>query len=525
MFNVLTDAFVLVVSNEHPESERVALPELFARLAGDAVEGFPGLAAHQAQAWYQFLVQLGALALRRDNLTELPVDPDVWRGLLADLTPDCTDTAWSLVVEDPVRPAFLQPPTSRIEAFKIAAETPDALDILVTAKNHDRKQAQAVEAAPHLWLYALLTLQTAQGYSGRGQPGIARMNGGFSSRVLVDRRPDARWGRRVGRGIRMLLHWRAAVLDRVGDTLYRRNGGLALTWLRAWDADAPLSVTELDPYFLEICRRVRLTATAEGRIAALVRPADKPRVDAQALKGNLGDPWVPINLGKSDPSALTVGGSGFDYRLAQRILFGTDLKWPLALKKLPGEERCDTEIHMAVLVRGQGKTDGLHERIIPLPGEIAARLSFDDQDEDAGEEGQQDVPLAELSQEMVRAAGDARKVLRQAALVYLQGPENPNFQKPDAAPVITRYDRVIDEQFFDRLFVAPEVGADQVIQRWHRFLYDEARRLARDFWERTAPPSTRREKARAASEAVLTGGLRKRFPHAIPEQSAQEAPA
>ena len=416
----------------------------------------------------------------------------------------------------------MQPPTSRIEAFKHAAETPDALDILVTAKNHDRKQAQAAEAPPHSWMYALLTLQTTQGYSGRGQPGIARMNGGFSSRVLVDRRPDARWGRRMDRAIRMLLHQRDAALDRLGDTAYRRTGGLALTWLRSWDTDAPLSVTELDPYFIEICRRVRLTTTAGGRIAALVRPANKPRVDAQVLKGNLGDPWVPINIGKSDPSALTVSGSGFDYRLAQRILFGNDMKRPLALLWLPGEKRRDTEIHMAVLVRGQGKTEGLHDRVIPLPSSISARLSFDDDDDDAGD---QTVRLADLSREMVEAAGEARRVLRQAALIYLQGSETPNFQKPDAAPVVRRYDRVIDEQFFDRLFAAPEMGADQAAHEWQRFLYDEARRLAGRFWDRTAPPRARREKARAKSEAVLLGGLRRRLPYAFPEQDAKEASA
>lgn len=522
MANLLTDPTIPVDLSEGTRPKLLTLPDLFCRLTGDAVDAFPGLTAHQAQAWYQFLAQLGALALRSGDLDDLPDDAEAWRRLLGDLAPDCTDAAWSLVVDDPTRPAFLQPPTSRFEAFKLAAETPDALDILVTAKNHDRKQAQASEAAPHLWLYALLTLQTTQGYSGRGQPGIARMNGGFSSRVLVDRRPDARWGHRVERAIRMLLHQREAVLARVGDTAYRQNGGLALTWLRAWDTDASLSVTELDPYFIEVCRRVRLTSTASGRIAALVRPANKARVEAQALKGSLGDPWVPVNLGKSEPSALTVGGSGFDYRLAQRILFGKDLRQPLALQELPGEERSDAEIHMAVLVRGQGKTEGLQERVIPLQHSIAVRLSFGEDEEAAGE---QTAHLADLSQDMVEAAGEARRVLRQAVLVYLQGPENPNFQKRDAAPVVARYDRVIDEQFFDRLFAAPDVGADEVVHNWQRFLRDEARRLAGDFWDKATAPSARREKARAASEAVLLGGLRRRLPHAFSEHDAKETSA
>ena len=516
MFDLLMDR---IVSASDGNRRVLTLPELFSRLAGDSVDEFPGLAAHQGQAWYQFLAQLGAIALHRAGLDHLPEDPEQWQALLIALTPDRADTAWSLVVEDPASPALLQPPTEKIDAFALAAETPDALDVLVTAKNHDRKQAQAVAGAPHLWLYALVTLQTTQGYSGRGNPGIARMNGGLSSRVLVDRRPGARWGPRVGRAIRMLLTRRMDLQRRLSDDLYRFDGGLALTWLRPWDTDAPLQMAELDPYFIEICRRVRLTAPTKGQIAASTRPANSQRVDAQAWKGNLGDPWVPINLGKADQSALTVSGNGFDYRLAQRILFdSTSMKRPLALKPLRGEEQDDCEIHMTVLVRGQGKTEGLHERIIPLPRSV--RIPFEDD-----EDGVEQVPtLADLSERMVALAGETRRVLRQAVLVYLQGPEAPNFQKRDAATIVASYDRTIDAQFFRRLFAASEIGTEEVFKDWQRFLRDEAVRLAEKFvWDRMAPPSARREKARAASEAVLLGGLRKRLPDAFPDHDAKEA--
>ena len=514
MFDLLNDRIVSVESGG--EQPSLTLPELFSQFGRDAVDGFPGLAAHQAQAWYQFLAQLGAIALLRGGLDEPPEDPNIWRRLLAALTPGCADTAWSLIVEKPESPAFLQPPTEMIENFSIAAETPDALDVLVTAKNHDRKCAQAIEAEPHLWLYALVTLQTTQGFSGRGNPGIARMNGGFSSRVLVDRRPNPRWGPRVRRAMRMLLERREELLRRVSDDLYRSDGGLVLTWLQAWDTDVPIGMAELDPFFIEVCRRVRLISTAEARIAALIRPANTPRVNAQALKGNLGDPWVPINLGKGNSSSLTVSSNGFDYRLAQRILFDAELKKPLALKNLRGENRHDdSEIHMAVLVRGQGKTEGLHERVVPLPGSVSASLSFDADDD-------QRSTLADLANEMVKLAGEARKVLRQSVLVYLQGPDHPNFKKPDATPVVARYDRLIDEQFFNRLFTAPASDSEKAIQDWQRFLREEAVKLAHAVWDKMSPPSARREKARAASEAVLFGGLRKQLPHAFPEHGAKE---
>ena len=73
MFNLLAESVVAVVPNDRHEAQMLSLPEIFGLLAGDAVDDFPGLAAHQAQAWYQFLAQLGALALHRAaTWTSLP---------------------------------------------------------------------------------------------------------------------------------------------------------------------------------------------------------------------------------------------------------------------------------------------------------------------------------------------------------------------------------------------------------------------------------------------------------------------
>ena len=523
MLDLLTERLVPVAFDGGRRFEVMALPEIYAQLMRDAIDSFPGMAPHQGQAWYQFLVQIGALALHRGGLDVTTDNADDWRELLGDLTPSCAETAWSLVVDDATAPAFLQPPTAHMEKYKLEAETPDSLDVLSTAKNHDRKQAQAVGGTPHLWLYALLTLQTMQGFAGQRNPGIARMNGGFGSRVLVDRRPGPRWGPRVKRAIRMLLIRRADVLRQVGDDTYRSDGGLALTWLESWDTDEPLRMRDLDPFFVEVCRRVRLTTPAGNRIVAMAwKPSNATRVDGRAWKGNVGDPWVPVNLGRVDESALTVGAAGFDYRWAQRILFGRDLRKPLALKPLRGEESEDCEIHMMVLVRGRGKTEGLHERVIPLPRSVAACLSFTDDANDLNDVGS---IVTALSQEMVREAGETRKVLRQSVLVYLHGPEDPKFKRPDAAPVLMRYDRALDAAFFSSLFAALELGPEKAEQRWERFLYDEAFRLAREVWNRMDPPRARREKARAASEAVLFGGLRKQLPHAFVEEDVKEASA
>ena len=400
-------------------------------------------------------------------------------------------------------------------------ETPDELQILVTAKNHDRKQGIAVGSSPYHWLLALVETQTMNGFSGRGNYGIARMNGGLSSRVLVDRRPGPRWGPRVWRAIRMLLERRDELLTkRAQDFMFRADKGLVLSWLEHWDSDEQLSVSDLDPYFIEVCRRIRLVADEHGCIRALGRPSNKPRINAQHLKGNLADPWTPIN--KVEGTALTVGAGGFDYRLAQRILVQRgDMMPPLSLKELPGERDQDTEIHLAVLVRGQGKTEGWHERIVKLPKSIVDHLDFDAGPDSDGEP----VPLAGHAKEMVQLASEARRVLRQAVLVFLLGPENTNFQNTTANPVRQRLDRVIDEHFFDFLFRAPDDGFGNARVHWQIFLRKEAVLLAQEVWDTWAGPSVRREKARAASEAVLYGGLRKRLPDAFTSQNESKETA
>lgn len=508
MFDLLTDPLIPTCVDGRADPDSLSLPAVFRELATDRVDQFPGLAPHQRQPFYQFLAQVGAIALHLDGRRNLPADEQTWRNLLAAIAPDHASTAWSLVVEDAGSPAFLQPPTRRFEDFRASIPTPDGLDLPVTAKNHDRKRELAVHATPDLWLNALLALQTAQGYSGRGQQGIARMNGGLSSRVLVDRRPDSRWGRRVSRAIRMLLHRRDEVLGSVPH-LFRPTGGLALTWLRPWDDDASLSPEDLDPYFVEVCRRVRLTLRPDGGIVAHTRPSNLTRIGAKALKGHLGDPWVPLDQTKGEGVALTVSSRGLDYRLVQRVLLSGTTKRPLSLKLLPDETGQDAELHLQVLVRGQGKTEGLHERVIPLPHSVAEMLDVEDQDGESAS-------LADLSEKMVGLAGKARKVLRQSILVYLQGPENPSFQKKDADADLVAYDRTVDASFFHHLFTAPVDDFDAAYLRWEEHLKREAVEVARSSWRRRSPPRARREKALAAAEAVLYGGLRKHLPGAFP---------
>ena len=83
---------------------------------------------------------------------------------------------------------FLQPADPGALKWTQVA-TPDALDLLITSRNYDLKREIAAEAEAQDWLFALISLQVSEGYGGRGNHGIARMNGGSSSGAMVARVP------------------------------------------------------------------------------------------------------------------------------------------------------------------------------------------------------------------------------------------------------------------------------------------------------------------------------------------------
>ena len=128
----------------------------------------------------------------RGGLSELPTDAAEWLRIIHRMTPDFPDNApWHLVVDDITKPAFMQPParsTEREKDYKNTIETPDDLDILLMSKNHDLKSEIAVQAGIDDWIFALITLQTMEGFSGAGNYGISRMNGGLGSRAAQGNR-------------------------------------------------------------------------------------------------------------------------------------------------------------------------------------------------------------------------------------------------------------------------------------------------------------------------------------------------
>ena len=99
-----------------------------------------------------------------------------------------------------------------------------------------------------------------------------------------------------------------------------RNDGLVLVWLRAWDLKTPLSLSELDPFFIEVARPVRLVV-ADGLIRAWGTGSEGNRLFAKQQKGIVGDPWTPLVDDGKEKKAWTVMAPFFSPGRLRNLLF------------------------------------------------------------------------------------------------------------------------------------------------------------------------------------------------------------
>ena len=385
-----------------------------------------------------FLVQLAALALWKSEHDEPPINPEQWATTLRLLTPNHEDdTPWTLAVADRRKPAFLQPQVPNEPLKWSSVRTPDALDMLITSRNHDLKQEVAKRASAEDWIFALVSLQTAEGFGGRTRYGIARMNGGHSSRPMLGLAPaqagdtsidpSAWWARDV----RRLLAARKS-----GSAALGTAGGPALLWCLDWPERQELELANLDPWFIEVCRRVRL-AEDGGAIVGQRSTSKSPRIAAKVHKGNVGDPWAPVHhTGKS----LTLGGGDFDYSRLTELMFSGD--WVVPLLARPGvDERGDMLIVAEALSRGINKTEGFKSRVVPAPGR-AVRMF--------GSRG-----AAELAQAQVKEIKAVDGALRYAvALAAAHGVWSVVKRSHYAfcSPASKRLNRAADHAFFPSLW-------------------------------------------------------------------------
>lgn len=510
MHNLLVDPLIRVQLREGGAA-RMSLPEVYSSLVADQIAAFPALRPHQRHAWHAFLCQLGTIALHQVGLQDAVDTEDEWRKLLRETTPAfADDQPWRLVVDAPGQPAFLQCPSPQgLGQFRGWKYTPDDLDILVSAKNHDIKQSAAVQAAPEDWLFALIDLQTMGGYLGAGNYPIARMNGGYSSRPCVGLAPaEGGLGAHFSVDVRRMLAGRDALLDNYPD-YFRTDSGIALTWLAAWDGTDSLELRVLDPYFIEICRRVRLVPD-NGRLAARTAPSRAPRIYAKMAGGNLGDFWTPVRI--ADNKALSLSQIGFRYdRLKELVLDERTFVRPPAMH-VENNEGERWRLVARGVAAGQGKTEGYHERTdISFSSTTARALGRKDEGD----------KLAEFAQAQIDEVADVMKALRFGIAIAAGGGRDANelsrAHRSHAGPYVRRLDAEVDAGFFsaleDRFAASGSADSNTAVPAcravFARSLIRAAEHLLDEATETVSCPAIQRPRARARAVRAFWGRLRR----------------
>lgn len=525
--NLLEIPIVTTTAPAGSGTTRRTLPETLAALTAGEIRDFPRLRPHQRHVWHALLCQLAVLALREVGLGEPPTAAEAWRAALLSLTPKDPDgAAWSLV-SPPDRPAFLQPPIpgGDLSDFK-TVETPDALDMLVMSKNHDLKAGALPADDPELWLYALVSLQTQEGFLGAGNFGISRMNGGFASRPALAVGPDGDASDRFRRDVARMNAGKDEIAARFG---YRTTGGLRLVWLEPWDGVSSLPLSSLDAYYVEICRRVRLARHGAGWVAR-VTGSKTTRIEAKAANGVTGDPWTPVITTKEGAKALTVDARGWSYRQLVRLLFprGDDKKEAITAAPLQVVTADDAPRDLAflarALVRGQGKTEGYFERRIPVSKTMKPFFGA----------GRPTDAAAAIAHERVAEAGKfAAKVLFPAVMSVLAGAPDTDAgerardddkTKDRARARLDRFDRQVDDRFFEDLdleLAVAEVDAERRAAR-ARWIRDRLKPLGRAVLDEVvasavSPGANREWRIRVAAHDLFDACFKKQFGDQIDE--------
>ena len=504
MHNLLTDP-LLHVRPAAGEVEALSLPEVYEALAGDRVAAFPALRPHQRHAWHAFLAQLGVIACHRAGGDAPPASGAEWRSFLRGLTPDFDDDEpWRLIVEDPARPAFMQCPAPKgIGDYRNRITTPDDLDVLVTSKNHDLKQTVAVAAAPEDWMLALIGLQTMAGYFGAGNYGIARMNGGYSTRPCLGLAPaDGGLGAHLFHDMRAMLARRGELLDDYPD-YFRREDGSALLWLEPWDGSGSLDLRALDPYFIEICRRMRLRSQGSS-IVAFTASSRAPRIAAKAASGDVGDFWTPVS--RKDGKALSLSPATLRYdRLADLIFREAPFKHPPAMKVDPAEQGRWRLVARGV-AGGQGKTEGYYER---------TDVAFNPRTVRALSRREQRNKLAGIAKALMVEIGEVNQALRFGVATAASGGKAADkltrADRKHADPYSRRLDAFADARFFTDLearFLAADEEEAALRARFARAMIGAAERLLEEALDSVPCTSIHRHRARARGVSAFRGRLR-----------------
>jgi CRISPR system Cascade subunit CasA len=495
----LLDDQLFEVSAEHggaAATTQMSLPQLLAMLDDEDVHihQFGGLQAHQHQSWFCFLVQLGALGRARSGVPERG-SPARWREALLALSGE-DEGAWCLVQDVLDKPGFMQAPLTEgsLKAAKFEGKvvaTPDMLDVLVLSKNHDIKASRMQNPEPEHWIYALISLQTQGGYSGRDNYGIVRMNGGSASRPFVGLAPGLDWGARWRRDVACAVETRTARIQKLGLSAQ----GVALVWCLPWNGEPAmaLSLEACDPLFLEICRRIRFVGTLNGLICLKSSTTSARIGGSSELKGNTQDVWTPMLVEKDGIKSLTISGNGFSYDVVRKLISHEDLIPSPAQRYGDADTRKPMLFWAHGLTRGQGITEGLHQRILLIPGKVLGRLRPDEER----------AKLAKRAKLQAELTGNIRRKALYAALRVLYAGGATDEERPIDEHWMRRYEQDADARFFVHLFEHMDKEEIESNLLWFKLMRSCAYTLLMEATHAAPIPSAKRWRAIAIAESMF----------------------
>jgi len=449
---------------------------------------------HQEEAWFAFLVQLGALC------EDLGINPlasvkDFQEALFA--LADYFEPSWCLLTS-PAYPAFMQPLCEKGWGND-AWTTPDDIDVLITSRAHDVKPRLMVHPELEDWVYALVSVQTTWGYGGAGNYGCLRNRGPYSARMFARIVPTSQstsdsFRREVYLWQKQRDHIRSLGL----------KGNASLLWTIPWSGleEEAIDVKDLNPFFIEVCRLYKLVKGEDGRIVCLRRSAKATRI--KRTISDVGDIWAPILVEGSErlPCALSEAPG---LRKMVQILFEADASASLIVQDEDGP--CPT-----LQIRGvsrdpsrQGMTVGYVNVEIPLP------YTSDDER----------VRMGSRVTTWLTYVNEAQKFFRSLTKSYAKaefGAGNDSELKMTSGWMV-RLDQRIMDCFWSTLRATKNMEDEDALRQWQGMLASLLKEATRELCE-TAPVSTSRHYQSVAFALNLVGGfIRNQLPLVEQEES------
>ena len=452
MFNLLSDPVF------RTDRGILTLPQLLeAMMTEDCPPVCLNLRPHQEQGWFCFLAQLAAIAMDRfEGLS--------WKDRLLGLSNGSEDP-WSLVVDNPAQPAFLQCPWES-SGDDTEFRCPDDIDVLQSKRELTLKSSLIQNASPDFWVFSLVCKQTLINSCGVGWAGSSRtgmkMGRAFVGVICHDA-PGKTFRNHVGLMLRNRL--------KIAGLGFAESDGKALLWMYPWPSDPEKAkgflIGELDPYFIDTARNYRLFNIPAGiTCKGHSMLAGSKYVFRATLPDNMagsGDPWCPQWPGKNGPYAKGFRGDT-NFRTLAHLMSACRVGrqaggevMPSMCQEILAEDRGRTDL--ALLAEGfelnQGKDPRLFRREIPLPPiVINLGLSYLD-DEDDTEDSRKTLVLSDYVKDILDLADQVEVCLKKAT--------GPIQRIPGKNQIFSVFLRSVDKEFFDRLVAGlPETPCPEI---------------------------------------------------------------